>query len=50
MHTYDNETVVYFNCLFQNDYYFIIFVGSITDNTRSFFKISYKNNEREKNE
>jgi len=54
MHIYDNETVVlYFNRCFQNkDYYihYLImkFVGSITDNIGSFFKISYKNNEREK--
>jgi len=53
-HIYDNETVVlYFNRCFQNKYYYLHhlimkFVGSITDNTGNFFKISYKNNEGEK--
>jgi len=54
MHIYDNETVVlYFKRLLQNKYYNIYnlmmtFVGSITDNTGSFFKISYESNGREK--
>jgi len=54
MHIYDKETVVlYFNHWLHNKYYYnyyliMKFVGSITDNTGSFFKISYKNNERKK--
>jgi len=53
MHIYDNETIVIYINNFQPELYhtcrlIIKFVGSITDNTGGFFRISYINNEGNK--
>jgi len=53
MHIYDNETIVIYINNFQPDLFrtyrlIIKYVGSITDNTGGFFRISYINNEGKK--
>jgi len=52
IHIYDNKIVLYINrTLKPEPYYYKLtmkYVGSITDNTGGFFKISYENNEEDK--
>jgi len=54
MHMYNNETIILFvSHNFPNQLHYTYglimkFVGSITENSGSFFKISYKNNKGEK--
>jgi len=53
MHIYDNETIVIYINNFQPELYhtyrlIIKFIGSITDDTGGFFRISYINNKGEK--